>query len=99
MDIDTGIDMKELECFAYVVETNSFSQAAEFLNLTQPTVSTHISTLERKVGMNLIFRGKKRSLPSDAGEILYYHAKSILELRENAQEEIQHFLREKKQRN
>ena len=33
MDIDTGIDMKELECFAYVVETNSFSQAAEFLNL------------------------------------------------------------------
>ena len=45
MDID--MDIKELEAFVYVVENCSFSRAAELLHLTQPTISSHISALER----------------------------------------------------
>ena len=48
MDID--MDIKELEAFVYVVENCSFSRAAELLHLTQPTISSHISALERKLG-------------------------------------------------
>lgn len=95
MDVDTGIDMKELECLAQVVETGNFSRAAARLNLSQSTVSTHISTLERKVGMRLILRGRKESEPSDAGKILYDHAKRILKLREKAQEAIQNFMEDR----
>ena len=47
MDID--MDIKELEAFVYVVENCSFSRAAELLHLTQPTISSHISALERKL--------------------------------------------------
>lgn len=51
MDID--MDIKELEAFVYVVENCSFSRAAELLHLTQPTISSHISALERKLGIKL----------------------------------------------
>ena len=93
--IDTGIDMKELECLMYVVETNSFSQTAKCLHLSPPTVSTHISALERKAGMQLVVRGTRSVQPSDAGMILCSHAKSILQLRERAREAIRQFEQQK----
>lgn len=49
MDID--MDIKELEAFVYVVENCSFSRAAELLHLTQPTISSHVSALERKLNI------------------------------------------------
>ena len=57
MDID--MDIKELEAFVYVVENCSFSRAAELLHLTQPTISSHISALERKLGIKLVVRTTK----------------------------------------
>ena len=54
MDID--MDIKELEAFVYVVENCSFSRAAELLHLTQPTISSHVSALERKLNIKLIVR-------------------------------------------
>ena len=93
--VDTGIDIRELECLVYVVETNSFSQTAKCLHLSQPTVSAHILALERKVGMQLVVRGTKSVQPSDAGMILYSHAKSILQLHEKAHEAIRHFEQQK----
>ena len=61
------IDMKELEAFVAVVDQGSFSRAAKTLYLTQPTVSTHIATLERKLGIKLLVRTTKEIYPSDAG--------------------------------
>ena len=88
MYIDTGIDIRQLKCFIYVVETNSFSKAAEGLSLKQSTVSAHILALEHKIGMNLIIRERNGSRPSEAGKILYCHAKEILHLCESAQKAI-----------
>ena len=48
------IDIKELEAFACVVEKGSFSRAAEALYLTQPTISAHVASLERKLGIKLL---------------------------------------------
>ena len=75
MDID--MDIKELEAFVYVVENCSFSRAAELLHLTQPTISSHISALERKLGIKLVVRTTKETYPSDAGKLLYKYAKEI----------------------
>ena len=79
MDID--MDIKELEAFVYVVENCSFSRAAELLHLTQPTISSHVSALERKLNIKLIVRTTKETYPSDAGKLLYKYAKEILQVR------------------
>jgi len=89
MDID--MDIKELEAFVYVVENCSFSRAAELLHLTQPTISSHISALERKLGMKLVERTTKETYPSDAGKLLYRYAKEILQVRENAAAALKSF--------
>ena len=92
MDID--MDIKELEAFVYVVENCSFSRAAELLHLTQPTISSHISALERKLGIKLVVRTTKETYPSDAGKLLYRYAKEILQVRENAAAAIKSFSQE-----
>lgn len=88
MEIDTGIDIKALKCFASVVENKSFSRAARQLKLTQPTVSAHISTLEQKLGIRLIVRNSKESYASDAGWVYYHYIKDILRLRQKAIDSI-----------
>jgi len=85
------IDMKELEAFATVVDQGSFSRAAKVLYLTQPTISTHIATLERKLGVKLLVRTTKEIYPSDAGNLLYGYAKEILRLRAGAVQALHAF--------
>lgn len=92
MEID--MDIKELEAFVYVVENCSFSRAAELLHLTQPTISSHISALERKLGIKLVVRTTKETYPSDAGKLLYRYAKEILRVRENAAIALKNFSKE-----
>ncbi len=88
------IDMKELEAFVAVVDQGSFSRAAKTLYLTQPTVSTHIATLERKLGIKLLVRTTKEIYPSDAGNLLYGYAKEILRLRSGAVQALHAFSHE-----
>ncbi len=92
MDID--MDIKELEAFVYVVENCSFSRAAELLHLTQPTISAHISALERKLDTRLVVRTTKETYPSDAGKLLFGYAKQILQVREDAAIALRNFSRE-----
>lgn len=85
------IDMKELEAFVSVVDRGSFSRAAEALYLTQPTISAHVSALERKLNIKLLVRTTKEIYPSDAGNLLYDYAKEILRLRASAVQAIKAF--------
>ena len=61
MEIDTGIDMKELMGLVSVARFRSFSRAAEELHLAQPTGSAHVANWERKIGRPLIARTKRNS--------------------------------------
>ena len=91
MEIDTGIDIKELKCFASVVESRSFSRAARQLNLSQPTVSNHIANLERKLGICLVVRTTKETYASDAGKVYYHYIKDIFRLHQSAIEQISRY--------
>lgn len=88
------MDMKQLEALIYVVETCSFSRAGELLHLTQPTISSHIASLERELKIKLIVRTTKEIYPSEAGKLLYGYAKEILAKREEAVHAISDFFRE-----
>ena len=78
------MDFKQLEAFAYVVKLKSFSRAAEQIYLTQPTISNHISTLEKELDTKLLERGSKTVYPTPSGKILYNYAEKMLNLREDA---------------
>ncbi|OGP82307.1 MAG: hypothetical protein A2Z08_08405 [Deltaproteobacteria bacterium RBG_16_54_11] len=85
------MDMKHLETFCKVAETESFSRAGEAIYLTQPTVSGHIAALEQMVGLKLFDRLGRRVALTNGGRIFYRYAKEILRLRDEALTAIYEF--------
>ncbi|GIK63292.1 MAG: LysR family transcriptional regulator [Chloroflexota bacterium] len=74
------LDFHKLEIFQAVVETGSFSLAAERLFLTQAAVSQHIKELEASVGTELFVRGRRGVTLTPSGQILADYARRILDL-------------------
>lgn len=75
------MNLKQLEAFVQVAEGGSFSKAAKELFLTQPTISSHISSLERELNARLFVRNTKEVSLSEDGIKLYKYAKQMLDLR------------------
>ena len=71
-------ERRHFKNFVTVVEQKHFSRAAELLNLSQPGVSMHIRNLENEFGTTLIQRSPKHVQVTEAGNILYIHAKQML---------------------
>lgn len=78
------MDFKQIEAFVNVVKYRSFSKAADALYLSQPTISTHINTLEKELNVQLIDRSGKEALPTKQGMILYKYGVSMINTREKA---------------
>ena len=75
-----NINLKQLEAFVATAEYSSFTKAAEELFLTQSTVSSHISALEKVLGVRLIQRSaRQRVVLTKEGEQVYRDARDILE--------------------
>ncbi|MDX1400274.1 MAG: LysR family transcriptional regulator, partial [Oceanospirillum sp.] len=51
-------ELKQLKLFKTVVESGGFTSAAAELNISRPTVSNHIASLESRLGMSLCKRGR-----------------------------------------
>ena len=65
------MEFKQLEAFVAVVENKSFSEAARQLNLTQPTISAHINSLEQELNSRLLIRTTKKLTITQRGLQLY----------------------------
>lgn len=78
------MEFKQIEAFVNVVKHHSFSKAGEALDLTQPTISAHISSLEKELGMRLIDRGRKETLPTKEGAVFFEYALSMLQTRDES---------------
>lgn len=74
------MNLKQLEAFVQVAEGGSFSKAAKELFLTQPTISSHISSLERELNARMFVRNTKEVSLSEDGIKLYKYAKQMLDL-------------------
>lgn len=74
--------LEELKTFVAVVEFKNFTRAGEHLNLSQPSVSTHIKNLENTFGVTLINRSVKQKniFITENGYTLYKRAKEIINL-------------------
>ncbi|MCL2405599.1 MAG: selenium metabolism-associated LysR family transcriptional regulator [Defluviitaleaceae bacterium] len=82
------MDFKQLEAYVQVIEHASFSKAAEAIFMSQPSVSTYITALEKELATTLISRSTKEVAPTHAGKLFYENAKELLALKHNTVERI-----------
>ncbi len=76
------IDQK-LISFMKIVDTNSFTKAADELALTQPAVSQHIHNLEQELGVKLFIRSHNQLRLTTNGELVDKHARRLLAISNN----------------
>ena len=73
------MEIHQLEYFIAIVETGSFSKAAERCNVAQPSLSQQIKKLENEIGHLLFDRLGRKIVLTDAGKMLIPKAQVILE--------------------
>lgn len=79
-----SLDANDLILFAHVMESGSFSKAAERLGLPKSTLSRRITLLETKLGERLLTRSTRRLTISEFGERILDHARRLQEETEAA---------------
>jgi len=82
------MELRQLETFISVARHLNFSRAAEEINLSQPTISTHISALESYLGVQLLVRSTKEVSLSKAGKDFLGFAQQILTVRDQALRDV-----------
>ena len=74
------MNLNRLCYFAAVVDTGSFTGAAERLGVTKAVVSQQVAQLEHDLRTSLLVRTTRRVRPTEAGRM--FHARCIMILRE-----------------
>jgi DNA-binding transcriptional LysR family regulator len=69
----------ELAAFTAAVESGSVQGAADALALTQSAATKRIQSLERRIGQELLIRGRAGVRPTEVGLILYPLARQALD--------------------
>jgi len=72
------LDFKQLRYFAETVQSGTMSAAAKVCKVSQPAMSLAISELEKRLGEQLLTRGRRGVLPTDAGRALLLHTDKLL---------------------
>lgn len=74
------LDAHQLNIFLMAAELENFSQAGRHLNLSQPSVSAHIQSLEQLFGTALFHRSGRHISLTEAGEALLPLAREMVHL-------------------
>jgi DNA-binding transcriptional LysR family regulator len=84
------VEPNDLLLFARIVESGSFSRAAQRVDLPKSTVSRRISLLEAKLGERLLQRTTRKLMLTEFGASLLEHARKVVEEVEAAGALVQH---------
>ncbi|KYZ77805.1 hypothetical protein AXX12_17225 [Anaerosporomusa subterranea] len=82
------MEIKQLRTFIAIISAGSFAQAAEHLGYTQPTLTTHIQSLERELNVKLFDRLGHRIRLTRQGERFLSYAERILKLAAEAADAV-----------
>ncbi len=82
------MELRVLQYFLAVAREQSVSGAAEYLHLSQPTLSRQLKDLEDALGKPLFIRGNRKITLTDEGMILRKRAEEIMELVKKTEDEI-----------
>lgn len=75
------VDFKAIETFLWVVTLGSFRRAAQKLNTTQPAISQRIAQLEGDLGVKLLQRDRRATVPTPSGRQMMMYAERLIGLR------------------
>lgn len=82
------MELRVLEYFLAVAREQSISAAAEFLHLTQPTLSRQLKDLENEFGKQLFIRGNRRVTLTEDGAYFRKKAEEIVTLAHRTEAEM-----------
>lgn len=85
------MDFKQIEAFISVSRFKSFSKAANTIFLSQPTISSHIASLERELNVQLFDRTSKEVYLTPAGKSFLEYAINLISTRNNAISNLSNF--------
>ena len=78
------MEVRNLITFLKIIETGSFSKAAEQLTYSQSTVTVQIQQLEEEIGVQLFDRIGKKIYVTEKGHELEAYAQQIIALTQQA---------------
>ena len=70
--------LQAMEMFVRVVETGSFSRAAQEFATTQPTVTKQVAAMEARLKVRLLNRNTRGVSPTEAGALYYEKCKALV---------------------
>lgn len=79
MEILENLSLKQIHYFAAVAEYGSFRQAAARLDITQPTLSNQVASMEKALKVQLFERSRKGITITPQGRELLTSARRIIE--------------------
>jgi len=85
------MDLHQARCWLTVVDCGSFTEAAEILHLSQPSVSYAVKQLQSSLGVELFERDGRGVRLTSAGEVFAPAARQLLRAAEVARETVDRF--------
>ena len=82
------MELRHLQSFAAAAERESFTRAAEALELTQAAVSQSVAALEKELDVKLFQRQGRGVRLSESGRQLYPYARQVLDLVDEASQQF-----------
>lgn len=70
--------LTDMATFAAVVEQNSFSQAADILNMSKSNVSRRVASLEQRLDVKLMHRTTRKLGLTESGRVYYEHCARLM---------------------
>ena len=83
-----GTDLRILRVFDAVVRHGGFAAAQAELNISQPTISNHITALEQRLGVRLCQRGRSGFRLTEKGEIVFAATQRLLRTHDDFTAEV-----------
>lgn len=82
------MEIRVLQYFLAIAREQSISGAAEFLHISQPTLSRQIKDMEDEFGKQLFVRGNRKITLTEEGMLLRRRAEEIVNLAKKTEKEI-----------
>lgn len=82
------MELRVLQYFLAIAREQSISGAAEYLHISQPTLSRQIRDMEEELGKQLFIRGNRKITLTEEGMVLRKRAEEILGLVKKTEDEI-----------
>lgn len=82
------MELNQLRYAVAIADTGNFTRAAERCNVTQPSLSQQIISLEKELGHKLFHRLRRKAVVTEAGTVFLERARRIMVEVENAAKEL-----------